>query len=100
MDPEDIARDMERRDGQGQNFLGNVIIMHIYGDNTYADVLPKQPGISLRNNFSAIRLPNGDRLYLAKTIDDLKYNVKLGEKEMVALFNAGLIDLGDEDDES
>ena len=79
-----------------KQFLGNIIIMHIYGDDTYADVLPKQPGISLRNNFSEIALPNGDRLYLAKTLDDLKSNVHLGRKELEALFNAGLVDIDDE----
>jgi hypothetical protein len=69
--------------------------MHVYGDDTYADVLASQPGISLRNNFSIINLPNGDAIYMAKTLDDLKNNIELDEKELEALFNAGLIDSDD-----
>jgi hypothetical protein len=94
MNPEDIAKEMGP--GEDQQFIGNIIVLHVYGDDTYADALPRQPGISLRNNFSVINLPNGDTIYLAKTIDDLKNNIKLGEKEMEALFNAGLVDSDDE----
>jgi len=111
IDPEDIAGMIgddpdeigppEPQPGPGpdtpeKHFSGNVIVLHVYGDNTYADVLPSQPGISLRNNFSMINLPNGDTLYLAKSLDDLRANVELEEKELSALFNAGLVDTDDE----
>jgi hypothetical protein len=83
-------------DRPDDHFVGSVIVMHIYGDDTYASVLPSVPGISLRNNFSMIDLPNGDIIYLAKTLDHLKANVELDRKELEALFNAGLIDADDE----
>jgi len=95
--PEQIA---ETIDGSSlrndQHFIGSVIVMHIHGDGTYADVLPSQPGISLRSNFSVMSLPNGDTIYLAKNLDELRDNVELGQKELDALFNAGLIDTDDD----
>ena len=99
LDPEEIANNIEDDDlnrPEPGSFIGSVIVLHNYGDDTYADVLPSQPGISLRNNFSQINLPNGDIVILAKTVHDLKINTKLDEKDLEALFNAGLIDSDDE----
>jgi len=93
---ESIDEDPDLAPESEKHFLGNVIVMHVYGDYTYTDVLPSQPGISLRNNFSTINLPNGDIVYLAKTLDDLKNNVDIDDMKAAALFNAGLIDTDDD----
>ena len=107
IDPKDIAEIIsEYPDGEVGRFgtggpapeaASPGFVLHVYGDDTYADVTELAgSGFAIKGDFARLHLGNGDSLYFAKSVDALKNNIELDEKELEALFNASLIDSDDE----
>jgi len=91
-----VARDLKKIiSSVEKQASGYCIIIHVHGDGSFCDVNTTTE-ITPDKPFVRITLPKGDEIIFARSLDDIKANMKMDDLLKEGLFNFGLIQTDDD----